>query len=75
MNTLDNLKAIKKHDASGMLGLIESFPAQVKEAKSIGESFRIPKGFRTDYKNIVFVGMGGSAIGAGCTSTASQADA
>jgi glucose/mannose-6-phosphate isomerase len=61
---LDNFKIIEKHDASRMLELIESFPEQCREAKRIGDSFDLPKAFRQSYKNIVCVGMGGSAIGA-----------
>ena len=61
---LDDFKAIEKYDASGMLELMESFPEQCKEARRIGDSFKLPKNFKTNYKNIVCIGMGGSAIGA-----------
>src|SRR3989338_139326 len=64
MNPLDNLPKIEKIDKSDMLGLIESFPEQCRDAEQIGYSFKLPEGFKADYKNIVCVGMGGSAIGA-----------
>ena len=46
-------------DQSNMLGVLESFPAQCKEALAL------PKGIvvSEDIKNIVVCGMGGSAIG------------
>jgi len=47
-----------------MLQLIESFPEQCQDAKRISQRFDLPKGFRINYKNIVCIGMGGSAIGA-----------
>ena len=61
---LDDLRIIEKHDASDMLELIESFPEQCADAKRIGNEFELPKGFNTKYKNIVCIGLGGSAIGA-----------
>lgn len=61
---LDSLKVIEKYDKSGMLELIESFPAQCKDAKRIGERFNLPEGFSKHCKNIVCLGLGGSAIGA-----------
>ena len=59
-----NLKAIKKIDRSGMLGLIESFPEQCADAEAIGYSFKLPDSYRRKYDNIVVTGLGGSAIGA-----------
>lgn len=47
-----------------MLGLIESFPEQCLDAKRIGDEFELPEGFRTKYKNIACIGIGGSAMGA-----------
>lgn len=64
MNALDNLARIRSYDKSGMLRLIESFSDQCRDAKRLGYSFKLPKGFRTVYKNVVCSGMGGSAIGA-----------
>jgi glucose/mannose-6-phosphate isomerase len=64
MSGLDNPKAIEKYDISNMLGILGSFSDQCKEAVGIGNNFRVPDPFRSDHKNIVFTGMGGSAIGA-----------
>jgi len=62
-NFLDDLKIIKKYDKSDMLETIEGFPAQCRDAKKIGYGFDIPTSFKTQYKNIVCTGLGGSAIG------------
>ncbi len=64
MTDLDNLKELEKIDKSKMLHLLESFPGQCSRAKDIGLSFKLPKDFRAQYKNIVCTGLGGSAIGA-----------
>ena len=64
MSIIDSLKTIEKYDRSGMLELIESFPDQCLDAKCIGDEFEPDKGFRKGYKNIVVIGLGGSAIGA-----------
>jgi len=60
----DSIGNITRYDKSGMLGIIESFPEQCRDAKSIGYKFALPEGFGKKYKNIVCVGLGGSAIGA-----------
>jgi len=63
MNKLDNGKLISELDASGMLKLISNLPDQCLEANEIGGKSNIPKpDVRID--NIVFAGLGGSAIGA-----------
>lgn len=64
MIDLDDLKEIKKCDKSGMLDLVESFPGQCLRAKDIGMAFKVSGDLRPRYKNIVFTGVGGSAIGA-----------
>jgi glucose/mannose-6-phosphate isomerase len=61
---LDSINNIKQYDKSGMLELIESFPDQCQDALRIGYEFQLPEGFKTKYKNIVCIGLGGSAIGA-----------
>jgi len=63
MLNLDDLKIIAKYDRSGMLETIESFPAQCRDAKSIGYGFDLPASFKIQYKNVVSTGLGGSAIG------------
>ena len=65
MNDLDNINEIKKTDKSDMLDLIVKFPDQCATAFSIGKDFFVPQSYiGAGYKNIVFSGLGGSAIGA-----------
>lgn len=63
MNIIDDLEKIKKIDKSDMLTLISEFPAQCADAVKIGKSFSPPAEYK-DFQNIIFAGMGGSAIGA-----------
>src|SRR2546425_12203961 len=57
---LDNQKAISLHDTKDMLGAVEGFPefmrSQLLVPPHIGKSSR-----RSVFRNIVFMGMGGSA--------------
>ena len=64
MLNLDSPAAIKKYDASGMIGLVESFPGQCRDAKAIGLKFQPSDSYKSRYENIVCTGLGGSAIGA-----------
>lgn len=65
MNNLNDTNLIKKIDKDDMAKLLIKFPLQLIEGGKIGLDFEIPKRYRgIKYKNIVFVGMGGSAIGA-----------
>lgn len=64
MSTLDDLEKLERHDPSGMLELIESFPGQCRSAKVIGQMAALPRSLKRPYKNIVCTGLGGSAIGA-----------
>lgn len=57
------LRDLKKFDKSDMLGLLLDFPRQCRNARSIAESVKISFE-RSDFKKIVFFGLGGSAIGA-----------
>lgn len=50
-------------DRFGMASLLENFPRQIEEAVRIGEEFQVPRSLGGDLRKIVFVGMGGSAIG------------
>lgn len=56
-------EVVKKYDPVGMLSLIENFPLQVQEAIEIGENADLGNLSVQDVKAIVFLGMGGSAIG------------
>jgi glucose/mannose-6-phosphate isomerase len=61
-NLLDNLNYIKKLDKFDMLGLLEDFPGQLKRALKITDGVSFPKEAAA-VSNIVFSGLGGSAIG------------
>ena len=50
-------------DRFQMAGLLENFPRQIEEGVRIGKAFVLPRSLVTDFEKIVFVGMGGSAIG------------
>ncbi|MFH1190199.1 MAG: bifunctional phosphoglucose/phosphomannose isomerase [Candidatus Omnitrophota bacterium] len=64
MISLDDLSVVRKYDRSGMSRFIEDFPEQCREAVKIGLRSDIPDSLKTQYGNIVCLGMGGSAIGA-----------
>ncbi len=65
MKVLDDVKGIKKIDKSDMMRLIMDFPKQCRHAFEIGRKFSVPQSYvNRGYKNIVFSGLGGSAIGA-----------
>jgi len=64
MVNLDDRKKIKEIDKSDMLKLLTDFPQQCKRAKDIGEAFNIDKGYFSNLSQILFTGLGGSAIGA-----------
>lgn len=55
--------SIQNLDPSGMAELLRSFSRQVEDGNRIGETFHIPRSFGKNIEKIVFVGMGGSAIG------------
>jgi glucose/mannose-6-phosphate isomerase len=64
MNILDDAKKIKALDKNNMLDLLLGLDEQCRKAKDIGKGFNA-KGISGDgVKNIVFTGLGGSAIGA-----------
>ena len=63
-NILDDAKKIKVLDRSGMLNLLLGMDNQFREAKEIGENFKPVNLSGDGVNNIVFTGLGGSAIGA-----------
>ncbi|MBU1887865.1 MAG: bifunctional phosphoglucose/phosphomannose isomerase, partial [Candidatus Omnitrophica bacterium] len=63
MNSLDNRDIVSRLDASDMLKLISGLPGQCQEASGIGKKAILSKPDRK-IDNIVFAGLGGSAIGA-----------
>jgi glucose/mannose-6-phosphate isomerase len=58
---VDFIELQKKLDEKGMMGLVETFPAQMQEAWVLGKEFAatFAKG---EYSRIVLCGVGGSAI-------------
>ena len=62
MANLDEERRYQQVDPEDMGGLIESFPAQVEEAWRIGSEAPVPEVY-ADVDNLIFQGMGGSAIG------------
>lgn len=60
-NILDDLGQIRKLDKSDMLGLLEDFPSQIKKASGIAQGVKLDS--YEDISNVVFSGLGGSAIG------------
>jgi glucose/mannose-6-phosphate isomerase len=60
-NILDDLAQIKKLDKLDMLGLLEDFPDQIEKASGIAKNVKL-EGYG-EVSNIVFSGLGGSAIG------------
>ncbi|MGE4357506.1 MAG: bifunctional phosphoglucose/phosphomannose isomerase [Candidatus Omnitrophota bacterium] len=57
------LELIKKFDSADMLNFLYNFPLQLKDAFLLGKKTEIHSSY-LKHKNIVFSGMGGSAIGA-----------
>ncbi|MFH2037304.1 MAG: bifunctional phosphoglucose/phosphomannose isomerase [Candidatus Zixiibacteriota bacterium] len=60
---LNDLKIIENLDSERMYDKIFSFPEQIKQAREIGESLNPNLQYYKNIKNIVIIGMGGSAIG------------
>lgn len=62
---LDDLSKIKKIDKNDMASILEAFAFQSRAALSIAERAKLPASYcKKRYTNIIFCGMGGSAIGA-----------
>jgi glucose/mannose-6-phosphate isomerase len=59
---LDRWDEFKKYDPANMLAEIDYLPDQLKKAWLLGQDMPLEK--RNGIRNIVFAGMGGSAIGA-----------
>lgn len=60
---LNNIDEIKKLDSKSMLGSLELLSAQVEEILLCAKNLKIPANYKKA-KNIVVLGMGGSALGA-----------
>lgn len=59
---LDSYQAIKDIDKSNLGQILLDLPEQCEQAVNIGASVEVPGDWR-DFKNVVFAGLGGSAIG------------
>lgn len=60
---LDQAERIASIDSLGMSLLLGNFYKQIEDAVEIGENFILPASFKGPFEKIVFIGMGGSAIG------------
>lgn len=63
MIDLDNLNEIKKYDPKDVLGSTRLFVSQCRQIYQLIQDFTIPAEYQ-QIDNIVFAGMGGSALGA-----------
>ncbi len=63
MSQLDNVEQIRGLDPDNMYNRVFDFPEQLAEAVALGEKFQFDRLAFADVKNIVVIGMGGSAIG------------
>jgi len=61
---LDDLDHMAKVDVSGMRRIMLSYPESSLEAYELAEDLELPKRISPRPRNIVFLGMGGSSIGA-----------
>ena len=59
---LDNLEQMQQLDPENMIGLINGLPDQLNTAWELGQTLPLPE--VEDFRQVVVVGMGGSAIGA-----------
>ncbi len=56
-------KLKKEYDKKNMLGIIRSFPRQLRKAIETSYAWKLPTHFKKKYSGIIVQGMGGSAIG------------
>lgn len=63
MKNLNDLKLIERLDRFKMRDILANLPQQVREAQQLGKTIEMPPD-SDRAKNIIFCGMGGSAIGA-----------
>jgi len=62
-SVLESVEKIRSFDPENMYNYIFDFPEQLARAHNIGISWKIDPKLFLDIKNIVLIGMGGSAIG------------
>ena len=63
MYSLDDIDKIKKIDQGGMYDCIYNFPSQFEDGMKRTKETQLPDWDKSTIKNIVVVGLGGSAIG------------
>jgi glucose/mannose-6-phosphate isomerase len=61
-SVIESVERIREADPDDMLGRIKDLPKQVRDAWAIASKATLPPAY-ADVRNIVVVGMGGSAIG------------
>jgi len=64
MELLDDKQQIHAVDSGNMLGLLEDFSEQLRQAKQIGENLAVDPKLGAGVSQIVFSGMGGSGLAA-----------
>jgi glucose/mannose-6-phosphate isomerase len=63
LSILDDIEKVRAVDPNNMYNRIFDLPEQMKDALEIGQKWKINPDEFSDIKNIVIIGMGGSAIG------------
>ncbi len=71
---LDDPAALRRLDADGMLDRLHEFPEDCGRALGLAESFVLPERLR-DAKQVVILGMGGSAIGGDLVASLAEPEA
>ncbi|MDH3890502.1 MAG: bifunctional phosphoglucose/phosphomannose isomerase [candidate division Zixibacteria bacterium] len=69
MTILDDVESIRKADPSNMYNRIFDLPEQMADALTLAQRWQIDPDDFSGIKNIVVIGMGGSAIGGDLTRT------
>ena len=69
MTILDDIETVRKADPSNMYNRIFDLPEQMADALTLAQRWQIDADDFSGIKNIVVVGMGGSAIGGDLTRT------
>jgi glucose/mannose-6-phosphate isomerase len=63
LTLLDNLEQLRTLDPENMYNRIFDFPEQMADALTLAQKWHVSSKDIADFRNIVFIGMGGSAIG------------
>ena len=65
---LDSISDVKKLDSQNMLGSLERLADQIEQIDAEANEIKLPSSYKKA-TNVVFFGMGGSALGAHCISS------